>query len=43
MVNLPRYSKGNELTNTTINIDIPSAQIKSGLLFAALKYKGKTK
>ena len=39
---LPLDIQGTELTNATINIDVPSAQIKSGLLFAALNTKGKT-
>ncbi len=40
---LPIYIDGNELNSSDINIDIPSAQIKSGLLLAALKTKGITK
>ena len=39
---LPINIVGNELTNATINIEVPSAQIKSGLIFAALNTKGKT-
>ena len=35
--------KGNKLTNTDININIPSAQIKSGVIFAAINTLGLTK
>ena len=39
---LPLEILGTELVNTTVNIKVPSAQIKSGLIFAALNTKGKT-
>ena len=40
---MPIKIYGNDLKNTEIEIDIPSAQIKSGLILAALNTKGKTK
>ena len=40
---LPLEIKGNKLTNTDININIPSAQIKSGVIFAAINTLGLTK
>ena len=40
---IPVKIYGNELKNTEIEIDIPSAQIKSGLILAALNTKGATK
>ena len=40
---LPLKIIGKKLKNTQIDIDIPSAQIKSGLILAALKTKGSTK
>ena len=40
--NLPLKIKGSELTCTKIDLDIPSAQIKSGLLLASLNTKGET-
>ncbi len=39
---MPIKIYGNELNNKEINIDIPSAQIKSGLILAALNTKGQT-
>tara|TARA_B100000575_G_scaffold204461_1_gene165974 strand:+ start:5262 stop:6560 length:1299 start_codon:yes stop_codon:yes gene_type:complete len=39
---LPLSIYGSELTNSNIRIDIPSAQIKSGILLAALNTAGKT-
>ena len=39
---LPLKIKGSELTCTKIDLDIPSAQIKSGLLLASLNTKGET-
>jgi len=39
---LPVLIKGNELKPNDINITIPSAQIKSGLLLAAINTKGRT-
>ncbi len=41
--NLPIIIKGNKLNNTIIDITIPSAQIKSGLLLAALNTHGLSK
>ena len=40
---MPVKIYGNELKNAEIEIDIPSAQIKSGLILAALNTKGATK
>ena len=40
---MPIKIYGNDLKNTEIEIDIPSAQIKSGLILAALNTKGTTK
>ena len=37
---MPLHIKGKVLNNCKINIDIPSAQIKSGLILAALNTKG---
>ncbi len=39
---LPVLIKGNELKPNKININIPSAQIKSGLILAAINTKGKS-
>ena len=39
---LPLKIEGKELTCTKIDLDIPSAQIKSGLLLAGLNTKGET-
>ena len=39
---LPILIKGNNLKPTNIDLDIPSAQIKSGLLLASLNTKGET-
>ena len=39
---LPLKIEGSELKCTKINLDIPSAQIKSGLLLAGLNTKGET-
>ena len=39
---LPLKIEGSELTCTKIDLDIPSAQIKSGLLLASLNTKGET-
>ncbi len=39
---LPLHIKGNKLKNNKILIDIPSAQIKSGLILAALNIEGKS-
>ncbi|MDC3156848.1 3-phosphoshikimate 1-carboxyvinyltransferase [Pelagibacteraceae bacterium] len=39
---LPLIIKGANLIGADINLDIPSAQIKSGILLAALNTKGKT-
>ena len=39
---LPILIEGNNLKNTQINIDVPSAQIKSGLILAALNTNGIT-
>ena len=40
---MPLLIKGQELSNTEIEIKIPSAQIKSGVILAALNTKGITK
>ena len=40
---MPIIIQGGELTNGNIEIKIPSAQIKSGILLAALNIAGKTK
>ncbi len=40
---MPIKIRGKELSNATIEIKIPSAQIKSGLIFAALNTEGITK
>jgi len=39
---LPVLIKGNELQSNKININIPSAQIKSGLILAAINTKGRS-
>tara|TARA_X000000368_G_scaffold384042_1_gene342352 strand:+ start:1319 stop:2617 length:1299 start_codon:yes stop_codon:yes gene_type:complete len=39
---LPLKILGNKLTNSKIQIDIPSAQIKSGLILAAINTEGKS-
>ena len=39
---LPIKIYGRELQNIEIKIDIPSAQIKSGIILAALNVKGKS-
>ncbi len=39
---LPLIIEGANLVGTDINLDIPSAQIKSGILLAALNTRGKT-
>ena len=39
---LPLKIEGSELISTKIDLDIPSAQIKSGLLLASLNTKGET-
>ena len=40
---LPLLIKGNKLNNATLEIKLPSAQIKSGLILAALNTDGQTK
>ena len=40
---LPILIKGNDFIPTSINLEIPSAQIKSGILLASLNIKGETK
>ena len=40
---LPISIKGKELISTNIDLEIPSAQIKSGVLLASLNTKGETK
>ncbi len=40
---LPVFIKGNELNKAEINVKIPSAQIKSGLILASLNTEGTTK
>ena len=40
---LPMIIKGNELKSSSINLVIPSAQIKSGILLASLNTEGETR
>ena len=40
---LPVFIKGKELVSSNIDIKIPSAQIKSGIIFAAINTEGITK